>query len=735
MSGTDFFKSIDIGTIDNDKLKGENYDAYGILIDVQGYRAGAHTGLIKINTTELTNIQNKTDLSKMNIRVIDDDDFYNPVPFVSVKIENGTTEITTLTTNDDGWASHDDEIYKPFIFLIGYSYNITLRRIGNPVDFKLNNTTPKQWEPLGNVSIYNYTLNQDSSVILDYETAPPPPTLETQIELISEVSQAIWDSGYLEIVVNVSYTTDGIIWNLVPDEGTLTCYIEDWETGQTVLTVDLTPNYQGSDLKNYSLTLNSNKLSAGNNFKKYWFIIDGGIPGYEPPEPYYQQVQVNAVSTFLDLYDYETRLITSEYKKEFAEIISITVRFYSALYDPLEDATITFEWINQPTIYFSEDLVYTGFYYCTIDTSLAINVGKYPITIIASRENFTSQTTVSFLDVIERPTAINGTTELAYSTEEVWVEDPEIFTYSYTDNLKGGQNIGDLDVAIYTWQELYENGTIKPGIDGSGILYQNPDETYSLDFDTEVKKVGFYYLYINLQKDNYEPRAALINLIVKLREFDVSITGLGRNNQISVDQGGEVELTVNLIDLTRGNINLEGAQVSLNIKGVDITFSNTTPGVYIGTIKTSNIDTFFTSKTLVGKFTIEMANFTSQEISITVVVKMEEIFPGMPTFYFILITASVIGVVGSLVAYRVIQQARIPKHVKKIRKIKGYIKSSKKISETISIPTKEEMMAKLFGDDWRELGLSIDETLGIQDLKARKSPIKDKITKEGGEDI
>ena len=130
-----------------------------------------------------------------------------------------------------------------------------------------------------------------------------------------------------------------------------------------------------------------------------------------------------------------------------------------------------------------------------------------------------------------------------------------------------------------------------------------------------------------------------------------------------------------------------------------------------------------------------MANFTTQEISITVVVEMEEIFPGMPTFYFILITASVIGVVGSLVAYRVIQQARIPKHVKKIRKIKGYIKSNKKISETLSIPTKEEMIAKLFGNDWRELGLSIDETLGIKDLKTKKSPIEDKITKERGENI
>ena len=106
----------------------------------------------------------------------------------------------------------------------------------------------------------------------------------------------------------------------------------------------------------------------------------------------------------------------------------------------------------------------------------------------------------------------------------------------------------------------------------------------------------------------------------------------------------------------------------------------------------------------------------------------------MPSFYFILITASIIGILGSAVAYRVIQQARIPKHVKKIRKLKGLIKSKKKVEESISVPTKEQMLAKLFRNDWKEIGLSLDEILGIQDLKAKKFPLKDKISKEGGVD-
>ena len=734
MSGTYFFKSIDIGTLDNYKLKGENYEVYGLLIDVQGYRIGAHTGQIKINTAELINVYNKTALSKMNVRVIDNEDSYNPVAFVSVRIWNDTTLITTLTTYDDGWASHSEEIYKPFIFLVGFSYNITLRRIGNPVDFKVNNTSPKQWEPSEKVSIYNYTLSEISSVILDYEEAPPPPTLETQIDLITAISQAVWDSGNLHITVNVSYTEDGIIWNLVPDEGTITCYIEDWDTGQTVLIVDLIANYDGIDLKNYSLTLNSNLLSAGNNYKKYWFIIDGVVPGYELPEPYYHQVQVNATSTFLDLYDYDSLLTIAKFEKEFGEVINITVRYYTAPDNPIEGATITLIWLTYPTKYFIEDPINDGFYYCTIDTAEAMNIGKYPLNIIASKENFTSQLNIPFLDVLERPTAINGTTDWAYSTIKVWVEDAENFTYSYTDIMDGGQIVGDLDIAIYTWQKLYSNGSIIPGIDGSGILVQNHDNTYTLDFDTELKSVGFYTLYVNLQKDNYEARAAHINLEIKLREFNVNWDATGREgNQISVVQGNNIFIEINLTDQTRNNIPLEEASVILMAKGVEYRFDNITSGYYTLTFNTENFDAFFTPEIFTGQIIIQKDNFTTQELNIVFNIKMEEIFPGMPTFYFILITASIAGVLIAVVSYRVIQQARIPKFIKKIKKVKGYIKTKKPVTESISIPSKEKMLLKLFGEDWKEIGLSLEDVLGVEALKSRSFQLKNKLSKKGGE--
>ncbi|NVM34266.1 MAG: hypothetical protein HWN81_01640 [Candidatus Lokiarchaeota archaeon] len=839
MSGTEFFKSIDIGTVDNDKLKGENYEAYGILIDVKGYRIGAHNGLIKINTTELTNVYNKTALSKMHIRVIDDAYSYDPVPYVSVRIWNGSSLITTLTTYDDGWASHYEATYKPFIFLIGYRYNITLRRIGVLADFYVNYTDPYQWGPLTDVNIYNYTLYQNSTVILDFQEAAAPPALETQIELLADISQAVWNIGDLHVTINVSYSTDGINWIQVLDEGTFTCYVEDWITGEIVLIEDLTPNYDGPNLQNYSFTINSSRLSAGYNFKKYWFIIDGEIPGYEPPEPYYQQVQVNASSTSINLYDYETRLIVSDLKKEFGELINITVRYYGLPDNPLEDPIITFKWINQPTKYFVEDPVHNGYYYCEIDTSPAINVGTYPITITASKENYTSQTIFSSLQVLERPTTLNGESDLVYINSKVWVQDPNPFEFIYQDIISE-ENIGNLTTASYTWEELYSNGSRIPGVSGTGFLVQNGDNTHTLDFHTELKSIGFYYLYVTLHKQNYKAKSALINLeimsrifnytfptekivegILTLRNgdpldldiilhdltrdiplqnatismvyqnnnytfsegvngsysvnvidytrltedetsttsttqiiiskvnftsqiiattiflqnrfFNISITEPFRNNLIRIISGDRLSFDITLIDSYDGSPITDGT-INIFIGGglyEDISIVNNGDGTYAITFL-SYPEAFTSSKTLSGEITFQKTNFKKEIVSITIEIKMAEIFPGMPTFYFILITLSIIGVLGSVVAYRVIQQARIPNHVKKIRKVKGLIKSKKKIEELISIPSKEQMIAKLFGNDWKQIGLSIEKSLGIEESK-KKLAIKDKITEQRGD--
>jgi len=76
---------------------------------------------------------------------------------------------------------------------------------------------------------------------------------------------------------------------------------------------------------------------------------------------------------------------------------------------------------------------------------------------------------------------------------------------------------------------------------------------------------------------------------------------------------------------------------------------------------------------------------------------------------------------------------RIPKFVKKIRKVKRLIKSRKPISESYAIKTKEQMMLKLFGEDWKALDLSLEDTLGTRDLKLKTIPLKEDKFKKGGD--
>jgi hypothetical protein len=109
---------------------------------------------------------------------------------------------------------------------------------------------------------------------------------------------------------------------------------------------------------------------------------------------------------------------------------------------------------------------------------------------------------------------------------------------------------------------------------------------------------------------------------------------------------------------------------------------------------------------------------------------MPEIFPGFPMFYFLMIVGAIIAVVGSLVAYRTIQQAKIPKFVKKVREISKNIKGRKSISDSLLYPSKEEFIVKKLGDRWEALGLSLDEILGL-DVK-RKKKLPETTNFEGG---
>jgi hypothetical protein len=746
---TEDYIELDIVQIDNENLKNDNYEAFGLLLEVNGFNSTQSNGEIKVSLTETCNVYNKTALARLNIRVIEN--------FGSVESPEGDPRSATIKVIDDltgqslvnlsSFSDRDGYAYSPkngfetpFWFLIGRKYNFSLD-VANVTDafFNISHVEPTQWTPGANkISEYNYTLYGNSSITFNLRlegTGINITNYDTSFNASFGITEVYWGEN-LNFWAEFTSTSDNWqTWEYV-SEPPGTCYLTIKIAGTENILISEQMTFFGSG--NFSVVLNSNLLSAGTEKEYYDIAINGYHPTYDDPTPLIFLVKINAIPAVVTAHDYDTRveLPAKTYFAPFDEVVNVSIQFsIEASGVTLDNAILTYSWIGLDPINFYADPLNDEYYTFTLDTFDAQSTGIKVVSISATLENYTAVTFTVYLNIRQRETTLNGETDLVYMSPSIWVQDTHYYIFKYED-ANTFNIIGDLTIASYSWYELDEFGERIPGSQGTGTLTQNLNNTYFVDFDTELRQIGFYFLHVSVQKENYEPRFAYINLQVKLREFDISLDGtepiVGNNNQVRVAQGTDVLFEIQLMDLSRGSIDLENAQVTLNIGGTEYILTESTPGIYTRTFRTNTIDTFITSKTLAGKIIVEMDNFTTQEISITVIVAMEEIFPGMPTFYFILITASVIGVVGSVVGYRVIQQARIPKHVKKIRKIKGAIKSKKKISDGITIPSKAEMIAKLFRDDWKELDLSINEALGIKDLKSKKLSTNDKITKEGG---
>jgi hypothetical protein len=126
--------------------------------------------------------------------------------------------------------------------------------------------------------------------------------------------------------------------------------------------------------------------------------------------------------------------------------------------------------------------------------------------------------------------------------------------------------------------------------------------------------------------------------------------------------------------------------------------------------------------TLTIKGMVHILLYYPREIDLSITVGLVEIFPGFPMFYFLMIVGAAVAVVGSLVAYRTIQKARIPTFVKRVRAMSKSIKGRKSISDSLLYPSKEEYIVKELGDKWDMLGLSLNEILGVERKKGKNMP-------------
>ncbi|MFX1310124.1 MAG: hypothetical protein ACFE8C_10540, partial [Promethearchaeota archaeon] len=363
-------------------------------------------------------------------------------------------------------------------------------------------------------------------------------------------------------------------------------------------------------------------------------------------------------------------------------------------------------------------------YLQTINTAL-LDTKLYTIRFSVIKDNYVSAEKEFNLDVLDRLTLINGSSLLFRKIENIYIEDAVNFTFLYSDMMTS-ERITDLTTHYYIWEKYDISGEVV--IDtGQGTLIPTVDDLYVLDFDTENLTIGVYSILVTIGKENYQTKNAWTTLTVKKRIFDPLLND--GNSQLQVKKGQTGIVRLELTDTTKGDIPLQNASAILTIMGDTYEFEEDEPGIYILNLPTGNINTFFGPQTFTGIINITKENYISEELSFTLVVGMEEIFPGMPFFYFLLIVSSTLGIVVSIVAYRAIKHARIPTFVKKVREMKKTIAGDKDISNELLYRDKEAFIAEIVKNKWDKLGLSLEEIFGItieKDIKEHK--IKRKIS-------
>jgi hypothetical protein len=694
---------------DNSKYRYSNLLIYSDSIGAKNIDVSTEISKITFNVTD--NTPEKVPFTNAKLRFYNETDYDNEneiIANISVDI-NGLAKFISFSDTYGSWGDYTFDI-----FFGGFEQ-----------DFLVNPPSPPYHG-------YNFTLTTENYTSIEIITADRD-NYNSTIGIINYTTDISW--GNLASIYFNFTAQDPVSPNptlVTPDD--LTIQIFDAEFTQSSGEVDIITSEISTGVFNYSFNTVDFNLIGGTT---YYFQIIGNYKSYIFEDIGYTFFNVQSIATGITYYNYSlSELTDKKISVIYGQTVNVTIDYFElATNNSVNSALISYDWdYGSGTL--MDDPLHADFYYFEFDSSSAPTDAEYIVDIGASLANFTTISDTIIVKILPRPTSINGTTTLFQFSPDVLVLDTVYYNFEYRDTLLD-QPIGNLDVASYNWYRLDEDGNPLSGVgnEGSGSLTQSVNNNYLLDFDTELREVGEYSIFITLQKYNYEVRNAFISLNIIKRPITVNFdaTGLAASGtRINVVQGDNINFRITLYDPSNGSQPLTGATVSLNLRGTDYSLDPIAPGVYEYDYSTSGIDAFIAPKTLSGVITIEKDNYEVDPLTITIVVGMTEIF-GFPLFYFILIVGGVAAIVGSLVAYRLIQQARIPTFVKKARKMKSVIKSKKSIPESLTYPSKEDYLVKNLGDRWDIIGLSLDDILGTEEKKKMKKASEE--IKKGGDNI
>ena len=464
----------------------------------------------------------------------------------------------------------------------------------------------------------------------------------------------------------------------------------------------------------YSLIIDtSNPIeSGGANWESsvtYTMEITASKPGYIE----------NQTSITFTLLDKTTDLTSSDDNPQvyWNDLISLDIHYIDLFADPDEDidgATVQYYAIGVSGIAgYLTPYGSGGLYSLEFSSSAFPIYGNYLLQITAFKQNYESKSIFLPLKIDEINTRLNDSAAV-YETFDVYIGTPKTFYFEYTIETTG-DGLSDVDVSECTWEKEVSGVVVDTGM---ASLNDLGNGIYELDLDTETLDIATYTLIVKLGETNYVERDAIIFLHIIPRDIEVEV-----DNIISIVSGNDLTFDISVTDPI-DETPLLNAEVYLMLDGERYNFSDDDDdGIYSVIIPDSAIpEAFIFSEQIPGEITINKANYTESKISVFIDVKLVEIFPGFPMFYFLMIVIGIIAIAGSLVAYRQIQRARIPTFVKKVREMSKGIKGRKSISDSLLYPSKEEFIIKRLGDKWEMLGLSLEEILGVDTKKKKKLP-------------
>ncbi|MFX1420577.1 MAG: carboxypeptidase-like regulatory domain-containing protein, partial [Promethearchaeota archaeon] len=613
----------------------EIYYDYDSLVDNSNYR---YSNLLIYSDSVLgKDIDVSTEITKITFNVTDNT--AEKVPFTNAKLrfynqtdyDNENEIIANVTVDINGLAT-----FISFSNSYGSwgNYTMDIYFGGFEQDFLVN-------PPSASFHEYNFILISEEYVSIEILTTNRDKYNST-VNIINYDSNVYW-GNIVSINFNFTYR-DPVTPSptlVTPDE--LIIQIFDGELTQYSTKIDILFSEISTGIFNYTFNTDDFNLLGGTS---YYFKITGNYESYLFNDIGFILLNIQAVPTGINYYDYSLNpLINKRFSVIYEESEYVTVDYFNVFTSSsLPGAYITYSWDYGSGVLI-DDPIHVNMYYFEFDSSLAPDDAEYLIDIRATLSNYSTIDDSIIVKILPRPTSINGTTSLFQISPDIHVFDSVNYLFEYKDILRDVV-IGDLDVASYNWYRLDEDGNplSGPGNEGSDVLLPAPNNQYMLDFDTELREVGLYSIFITMQKNNYEVRNAFIALTISKRPILMDLYANGvLSSRISIIQGRSINFSAILTDGTNGSA-LTGANVRLQLNGINYTLDPVlgSPGTYQYIFSTSHINAFFMPQTLTGQIIIELENYEIDPEPITVIVNMPEIL-GIPAFYFLMIVGSIIA--------------------------------------------------------------------------------------------